>query len=62
MRSVLWVYVTLSPQVIDWTDDRKPNDNPREGQRLTPGHFSLLGHDPTTDLAFRIIRLAETPE
>lgn len=49
-------------QVVDWTDDRKPNDNPREGQRLTPGHFSLQGHDPTTDLAFRNIRLAETPE
>ena len=49
-------------QVIDWTDDRKPNDNPREGQRLKPGHFSLQGHDPTTDLAFRNIRLVETPE
>lgn len=49
-------------QVIDWTDDRKPNDNPREGQRLQPGHFSLQGHDPTTDLAFRNIKLVETPE
>ena len=49
-------------QVIDWTDDRKPNDNPREGQRLKPGHFSLQGHDPTTDLAFRNIKLVETPE
>lgn len=49
-------------QVVDWTDDRKPNDNPREGQRLAPGHFSLQGHDKTTDLAFRNIRLAEAPE
>jgi len=49
-------------QVVDWTDDRKPNDNPREGQRLKPGHFSLQGHDPTTDLAFRNLRLVETPE
>jgi hypothetical protein len=49
-------------QVVDWTDDRKPNDNPREGQRLKPGHFSLQGHDPTTDLAFRNLKLVETPE
>ena len=49
-------------QVIDWTDNRQPNDNPREGQRLKPGHCSLQGHDPTTDLAFRNIKLVETPE
>lgn len=49
-------------QVIDWTDNRQPNDNPREGQRLKPGHFSLQGHDPTTDLAFRNLKLVETPE
>lgn len=48
-------------QVVDWTDERKPNDNPREGLRLAPGHFSLQGHDPTTDLAFRRISLTETP-
>ena len=48
-------------QVIDWTDDRQPNDNPREGQRLAPGHFSLQGHDPTTDLAFKNLKLAKTP-
>lgn len=49
-------------QVIDWTDERADNDNPREGRRLKAGHFSLQGHDPTTDLAFRKIRLADTPE
>ncbi len=49
-------------QVVDWTDDRQPNDNPRDGQRLAPGHFSLQGHDPTTDLAFRNLRLINTPE
>jgi hypothetical protein len=54
-----WVNGT---QVVDWTDDRPENENPREGLRLTPGHFSLQGHDPTTDLAFRKIRLGETPE
>jgi hypothetical protein len=49
-------------QVVDWTDTRPANDNPREGLRLTPGHFSLQGHDPTTDLAFRNLRLVATPE
>lgn len=49
-------------QVVDWTDERPANDNPREGLRLAPGHLSLQGHDPTTDLAFRRLRLAETPE
>lgn len=49
-------------QVVDWTDERKPNDNPREGLRVKPGHFSLQGHDPTTDLAFRNLRLVKTPD
>lgn len=45
-------------QMVDWTDTRKPSDNPREGLRVKPGHISLQGHDPTTKLAFRNIRLA----
>ena len=49
-------------QVVDWTDVRTPNENPREGSRVAAGHFSLQGHDPTTDLAFRNLRLAETPQ
>lgn len=49
-------------QVVDWTDVRSPNENPREGSRVAAGHFSLQGHDPTTDLAFRNLRLAETPQ
>jgi hypothetical protein len=44
-------------QVTDWTDDRKPNQNPREGASTAAGHFSLQGHDPTTDLLFRNIRV-----
>lgn len=54
-----WVNGT---QVVDWTDERAANENPREGLRLAPGHFSLQGHDPTTDLAFRNLRLVETPQ
>lgn len=48
-------------QVTDWIDTRAPNDNPREGLRVAPGHFSLQGHDPTTDLSFRNLRAVELP-
>lgn len=49
-------------QVVDWTDERPDNENPRQGRRLDAGHFSLQGHDPTTDLAFRNLKLAKTPD
>jgi hypothetical protein len=48
-------------QVVDWTDDRPENENPREGRRVSAGHLSLQGHDPATDLAFRNLRLVKTP-
>ena len=48
-------------QVTDWTDTRKPSDNPREGLRTKAGRFSLQGHDPTTDLSFRNLRAIELP-
>jgi uncharacterized protein with LGFP repeats len=48
-------------QVSDWTDPRPPSDNPREGCRLKAGILSLQGHDPTTDLSFRNLRIAEYP-
>lgn len=48
-------------QTVDWTDDRKANDNPRQGLRTEKGHLSIQGHDPTTDLLFRNIRIAELP-
>jgi len=46
-------------QVTDWTDTRPENENPRNGLRLGPGHLSIQGHDPTTDLSFRNLRVAE---
>ncbi|QDU21666.1 3-keto-disaccharide hydrolase [Urbifossiella limnaea] len=46
-------------QTVDWTDDRKSNDNPRQGLRTAAGHLSIQGHDPTTDLLFRRLRVAE---
>lgn len=48
-------------QVSDWTDTRAPNENPRQGLRTAPGTLIIQGHDPTTDLSFRNIRIAETP-
>ncbi len=54
------VWVDGEP-VTDWTDDRPANDNPREGLRLNPGHLSLQGHDPTTNLSFRNLRITAPP-
>ena len=49
-------------QTVDWTDDRKNSDNPRQGYRAAKGPLSIQGHDPTTDILFRNIRIAELPE
>jgi hypothetical protein len=46
-------------QVADWTDNRPEKDNARNGCRLKKGPISLQGHDPTTDLNFRNIRIAD---
>jgi hypothetical protein len=48
-------------QVTDFTDARPPNENARRGYRSKPGVVSLQGHDPTTDLSFRNLRIAELP-
>jgi hypothetical protein len=37
-------------------------DNARNGCKLEKGPISLQGHDPTTDLSFRNIRIAELPK
>jgi hypothetical protein len=44
-------------QVVNWQDRREPDQNPRKGKRLAAGHISLQGHDPTTDLDFRALRI-----
>jgi hypothetical protein len=49
-------------QVVDWTDARPANPNPRNGSKLGAGHLSIQGHDPTTDLSFRKLRIAELPK
>jgi hypothetical protein len=46
-------------QEVDWTDNRPQKDNARNGCRLAAGPISLQGHDPTTDLSFRNIRIED---
>ncbi len=43
--------------VVCWTDDRKENNNARQGCKTGPGAISFQGHDPTTDIEFRNIRI-----
>jgi hypothetical protein len=48
-------------QQVDWTDNRPEDKNPRKGYRAEAGAISIQGHDPTTDLSFRNIRIVELP-
>lgn len=43
--------------VVDWADDRKESENARQGFKAGKGALSIQGHDPTTDLSFRNIRI-----
>ncbi|QDT53570.1 hypothetical protein Pan44_15920 [Caulifigura coniformis] len=47
--------------VVNWKDERPADPNPRKGLRLEPGHLSLQGHDPTTDVSFRKARIGNLP-
>jgi hypothetical protein len=47
--------------VADWTDIRPAHENPRRGLRTAPGTIMLQGHDPTTNLSFRRLEIAEFP-
>jgi len=49
-------------QVTAWTDDRKPDKNPRNGLRTEAGTLQIQGHDPTTSLSFRNVKAAELRE
>jgi hypothetical protein len=48
-------------QVSDWVDRRKSNPNPRRGLRLEPGTIMIQGHDPTTNISFRNLRISTLP-
>jgi hypothetical protein len=66
-----WFHVTIlaeGPHIATWvngiqvcyfTDDREPHANPRNGLRVEPGTIQFQGHDPTTDVRFRNIRITE---
>ena len=56
----LAVWVNGYP-VTDWEDDRPEGANARQQARLQAGTISLQAHDPTTNLDFRNIRVAELP-
>jgi hypothetical protein len=49
-------------QVTDWTDDRPVDENPRKGLRTKAGTIAIQGHDPTTDLLFKNMKLSELPK
>ncbi|MEM7782126.1 MAG: DUF1080 domain-containing protein [Planctomycetota bacterium] len=46
-------------QVVDWSDTRKPDPNPRRGRRLEKGSIIFQGHDPTTDILIKDIQARE---
>lgn len=48
-------------QVTDWQDERPAHENPRQGLRVEAGTIQLQGHDATTDLSFRNLRIRELP-
>lgn len=66
----VWFYQTLvvdgphvgvwvnGQQVVDWTDTRAADENPRKGKRLEAGSIMLQGHDPSTQVSFRKIMAA----
>jgi hypothetical protein len=45
-------------QTVDFTDTAKDAASARQGRKLGKGPISLQGHDPTTDLSFKNIRIA----
>jgi hypothetical protein len=46
-------------QVVDFVDNRPPDENPRRGSRTEPGPIALQGHDPSTDLVFHALDITE---
>lgn len=45
-------------QVVDFSDTREPDENPRKGLRLEAGPIALQGHDATTDATFQSIAIS----
>lgn len=51
-QMVTWVN---GVQVVEFTDTREPDENPRRGLRVEAGPIALQGHDPTTSVIFHEI-------
>jgi hypothetical protein len=49
-------------QTADFDDNAKPAKSARQGRKDGKGPISLQGHDPTTDLSFRNIKVGEVPK
>lgn len=47
--------------VVSWQDSREPDENPRRGRRLEPGHLILQAHDSGTRIDFRNLRIGTLP-
>jgi len=46
-------------RVTDWKDERDADPNPRKGLRTEAGTLQIQGHDETTDVSLRNIRVAK---
>jgi len=46
-------------QVTDWSDQRRPHENPRKGRRVEPGTLILQAHDPACKIQFQSIWIQE---
>lgn len=49
-------------QTVDFTETKPLGNNARKGGKITAGPISLQGHDPTTNLLFKNIRIANLPK
>lgn len=49
-------------QCTDYNDEQADAPSARKGRYLGKGCFGLQGHDPTTDLSFKNVRVAELPK
>lgn len=49
-------------QTADYTDNQPEATSARKGRFLGKGVITIQGHDPTTDLSFKNIRITELPE
>lgn len=48
-------------RTVDFSETKPLGENARRGGKTSAGTISLQGHDPTTDLSFRNLRLASFP-